>query len=158
MCIGRCIFLQVLGGHRRRWGYDNFEGARLTAVQTLPDYYGILGIPRYVSAYGIRRAYVRKSWQFHPDLHPNDPNTSSIMSDINVAYATLSNPATRAAYDARRNTAYIRPSQQQHYPTGVSTKPHYQHRTGGRKRAGVFCTALAMLSRLFGYAAIILPM
>ena len=124
-------------------------------MQAPPDYYGILGIPRHISAYGIRRAYVRKSWQFHPDLHRNDPNSSSIMSDINAAYTTLSDPVARAEYDARRSTVHIRPSQRQ---ASSPTKSHYRHRTSSKKGLGVFGTALAMLSRLIGYVAAILPL
>ena len=122
-------------------------------MEVLPDYYSILGIPPYVSTQGIRRAYVRKSWQSHPDLHPNDPNASSEMSDINVAYATLSDPITRAKYDARRNTVRVRMS---HHQTSSPTKSYYRHRTGSKKEPGIFGTALAMFSRLVGYVAAVL--
>ena len=125
-------------------------------MQALPDYYGTLGIPSYISAYGIRRAYVRKSWEFHPDLHPNDPDSSSIMSDINVAYATLSDPVTRAKYDASHSTTYIRPSQ--HQKTSALTKSHHRRRTNRNKNPGIFDTALAMLSRLVSYVAATLPL
>lgn len=119
-------------------------------MEVLPDYYGILGVPPYMSSQGIRRAYVRKSWQFHPDLHPDDPNASSKMSDLNLAYATLSDPITRAGYDARRHNIRIRISQRE---TSVSSKSYHRHRTGRRREPGIFSSAFAMFSRLIGYVA-----
>ena len=123
------------------------------AVEVLPDYYSVLGVPPYMNVQGIRRAYVRKSWQFHPDLHPDDPNASSQMSDINVAYATLSDPTTRARYDARRHSIRIRVSQRQ---TSPASKSCHRHRTGRKREPGIFGSAFAMFSRLIGYVAAIL--
>ena len=122
-------------------------------MEVLPDYYSVLGIPPYMSAHGIRKAYVRKSWQFHPDLHPDDPNASSKMSDINLAYATLSDPTTRARYDARRHTVRIQVSQRQ---TSPSPKSYHRHRTSRKRGSGIFGSVFAMFSRFIGYAAALL--
>ena len=122
-------------------------------MEVLPDYYSILGVPPYMSAQGIRGAYVRKSWQFHPDLHPDDPNASSKMSDINVAYATLSDPATRASYDARRHGIRIRISQRQ---TSSSSKSYHRHRTSRKREPGIFGSAFNVFSRLIGYVTAVL--
>lgn len=122
-------------------------------MEVLPDYYSILGVPPYMSVQGIRRAYVRKSWQFHPDLHPDDPNASSIMSDINVAYATLSDPTARARYDTRRHSIRIRISQRQ---TSSSSKSHHRYRTSRKREPGILGSAFAMFSRLIGYVATLL--
>ena len=67
-----------------------------------PDYYGILGVTRHASPEGIRRAYIRKAWQHHPDVHANGQDTVVAMREVNAAYETLSNPALRTHYDSRR--------------------------------------------------------
>ena len=115
----------------------------MATAEVFPDYYGILGVPRYTDVEGIRRAYLRKAWQHHPDLHPDNPEAVSSMSSINVAYATLFDPYRRANYDVRRGKLHSRP---------VAVR-----RRRPVKEPGVFQSALAVLQRLFRYVAATLP-
>ena len=114
-------------------------------VQVLPDYYLILGVPRYTKPEGIRRAFLRKAWEHHPDVHPGDPDAPAAMTSINEAYATLSNPDRRAEYDHIRNAVYITPPRHNPGPTGPAISKRRLHRT---QEPGVLDTAWAALMRL----------
>lgn len=127
----------------------------MATAKLFADYYGILGVPRYTNPEGIRRAYLRKARQHHPDLHPDDPDAPSAMSDINLAYATLSDPDQRSRYDSRRCKLHVG-SSQAHSATGRSSRP--RHRNPTHKEPGVLDTALAMFMRLVRYATATLPM
>ena len=64
------------------------------------DYYAILGVPQSATAEEIKRAYHALARRFHPDSQPGD-GANSKFRDIRVAYAVLSNPHRRQAYDER---------------------------------------------------------
>ena len=81
----------------------------MVTVKVISDYYGILGVPRHADMEGIRRAYLRMAQAHHPDLSPADPDAVSKMSAINEAYATLSDSASRDAYDAQRVSITVHP-------------------------------------------------
>ena len=40
------------------------------------DYYKILGVDKNIPQKDVRAAYRKRAKQFHPDLHPNDPNVN----------------------------------------------------------------------------------
>ena len=63
------------------------------------DYYKILGVKKDIPQKDIRRAYVKRAKQFHPDLHPDDPKAKAKFQDLNEAYEVLSKPEKRAKYD-----------------------------------------------------------
>lgn len=62
------------------------------------DYYKILGVSSNASNEVIRQAYRELSLRWHPDRNPG-ADVTSIMQDINEAYAILKDEATRALYD-----------------------------------------------------------
>ena len=120
-------------------------------MEAFPDYYVVLGVPRFIKEDGIRRAYLREAWRHHPDLCPDDPDAESSMTSINVAYATLSDPIRRAEYDAQRSSFLSR-----------SPKASYTARGGRRcplkSEDGLFGTALVLLGRFIRYAVATLPL
>ncbi|NEO30589.1 MAG: J domain-containing protein [Symploca sp. SIO3C6] len=63
-------------------------------------YYALLGLHPSASPIEIRRAYRELSKRYHPDT-TNLPNTiaTAKFQELNQAYATLSNPERRTAYD-----------------------------------------------------------
>ena len=63
------------------------------------DYYKILGVNKDIPQKDIRRAYVKRAKQFHPDLHPDDPKAKAKFQALNEAYEVLSKPEKRAKYD-----------------------------------------------------------
>ena len=62
------------------------------------DYYEILGIPRSASPEDIKTAFRKLARQFHPDVN-KEPDAEEKFKEINEAYAVLSDPEKRAAYD-----------------------------------------------------------
>lgn len=62
------------------------------------DYYKILGIHRQASVQEIKSAYRAMSMKWHPDKNPN-VDVTSVMQDINEAYAILKNEEKRKRYD-----------------------------------------------------------
>ena len=66
------------------------------------DPYRVLGVSRDASQEEIKKAYRKKAKEYHPDLHPNDPNATKKMNEVNEAYDMLSNPEKYAARRAQQ--------------------------------------------------------
>jgi molecular chaperone DnaJ len=62
------------------------------------DYYEILGVPRTASAEDLKTAFRNLARQYHPDVN-KEPDAEERFKEINEAYAVLSDPDKRAAYD-----------------------------------------------------------
>lgn len=62
------------------------------------DYYEALGVSRNVGQDELRTAYRKLAKQYHPDVN-QDPSAEDRFKEINEAYAVLSDPQRRAAYD-----------------------------------------------------------
>ena len=68
-------------------------------------YYEILGVSKEASFDEIRLAYKKLAARYHPDrTSASLGDTTDIMSEINVAYDTLSNNTLRQAYDLSLDT------------------------------------------------------
>lgn len=63
------------------------------------DYYAALGVEKTADADTVKKAYRRLARKYHPDLS-KEADAASRMSDINEAYAVLSDAEKRAAYDS----------------------------------------------------------
>jgi hypothetical protein len=66
------------------------------------NYYQILGVNSDASAAEIKRAFHRLAFKYHPDHHPEDPQSAQQFRIVNEAYQTLSNPQLRSNYDRLR--------------------------------------------------------
>ncbi len=62
------------------------------------DYYAALGVPRQADEAAIKRAYRKLARQYHPDVS-KEPDAEARFKESAEAYATLKDPAKRAAYD-----------------------------------------------------------
>lgn len=66
---------------------------------TNQDLYTVLGVSRDASEDDIRRAYKAAAKREHPDRNPGDPGAEARFKAASEAYATLSDPEKRSAYD-----------------------------------------------------------
>jgi molecular chaperone DnaJ len=69
------------------------------------DYYLILGLPSSAGAEEVRTAYRRRALELHPD---HSGGASDPFVDLQEAYAVLSNPELRRAYDQQRSRHHVR--------------------------------------------------
>ncbi|MGE3541654.1 MAG: DnaJ C-terminal domain-containing protein [Candidatus Tectimicrobiota bacterium] len=63
------------------------------------DYYAILGVPRDADEQTIKRAFRKLAFTYHPDRN-KEPEAETRFKEISEAYAVLSDPEKRAAFDA----------------------------------------------------------
>ena len=62
------------------------------------DYYRTLGVAREASADEVRKAFRKLARKYHPDVS-KEADAEARMKEVNEAYAVLSDPEKRAAYD-----------------------------------------------------------
>ena len=62
------------------------------------DYYQILGVSKDASAEAIKKAFRKLARKYHPDVS-KEADAEARMKEVNEAYAVLSDPEKRAAYD-----------------------------------------------------------
>jgi hypothetical protein len=67
---------------------------------TEKTHYQVLGVSAEASIDEIRRAYRELMRAIHPDINQNSASGSQRMTEINLAWKTLSSPQSRRAYDA----------------------------------------------------------
>jgi DnaJ-class molecular chaperone len=71
----------------------------VSAAQQKRDYYEVLAVGRDATAEQIKQAYHQLALKWHPDRNPA-PDATDKFREIAEAYAVLSDPAKRQAYDA----------------------------------------------------------
>ena len=62
------------------------------------DYYQLLGVQRDVTVDALKKAFRKLARKYHPDVS-KEADAEARMREINEAYAVLSDPEKRAAYD-----------------------------------------------------------
>ena len=63
------------------------------------DYYKILGVDKNIPQKDVKKAYIKRAKQFHPDLHPDDPKAKAKFQALNEAYDVIGDPEKRKKYD-----------------------------------------------------------
>ena len=66
---------------------------------TKRDYYEVLGVSRSADESELKSAYRKIALKFHPDRNPDDPEAEERFKEASEAYAVLSDPEKRRAYD-----------------------------------------------------------
>ena len=63
------------------------------------DYYKILGVDKSIHQKDVKKAYLKRAKQFHPDLHPDDPKAQAKFQALQEAYDVIGDPEKRRKYD-----------------------------------------------------------
>lgn len=92
------------------------------------DPYKVLDIQPGASQDEIKRAYRKKAKENHPDLHPDDPQATAKMNEINEAYDMLMNPQK---YQQRREQEAARQQAQQQYRQSYGYGPQQGYGSQG---------------------------
>lgn len=62
------------------------------------DYYEVLGVDKDADQRTIKRAFLKKAREVHPDVS-DDPHAEELFKEVNEAYSVLSDEQKRANYD-----------------------------------------------------------
>jgi len=89
-----------------------YEAALTNLTRDPKGYYVALGIAEDADADAIKSAYRTKAKRLHPDFNPS-PIAAKQFHRLHEAYATLSDPATRAVYDRPWKAAGAKPEKQE---------------------------------------------
>lgn len=65
----------------------------------MKDYYAILGVSKNASDDEIKSSYRKLAKKYHPDVNQGDAKAEEMFKEVSTAYAVLSDPAKRSAYD-----------------------------------------------------------
>ena len=63
------------------------------------DYNKILGVDKSIPQNDVKKAYLKRAKQFHPDLHPDDPKAQAKFQALQEAYDVIGDPEKRKKYD-----------------------------------------------------------
>ncbi len=73
-----------------------------TRSRPTKDYYKILEIQSSATGPEIKKAFRRLALEYHPDHHPDNPQSEEKFKEITEAYGVLIDPAKRKEYDLFR--------------------------------------------------------
>jgi molecular chaperone DnaJ len=97
-------------GAAARVGCGQRKGSMGDASVVRRDPYQVLGVVRDVDGEGLKKAYRRLARQYHPDQNPDDPQAVGCFREVVEAYALLSDPGKRAAYDRHGRPGTVPPA------------------------------------------------
>ncbi|MFQ5515104.1 MAG: molecular chaperone DnaJ [Myxococcota bacterium] len=70
------------------------------------DYYETLGVDRSATGDELKKAYRKLAHRYHPDKNPEDREAEARFKEASEAYAVLSDPEKRSAYDRMGHAAF----------------------------------------------------
>ena len=81
-----------------------------TSNTNIPDYYGILCVPRNATQTEIKKSFLELSKLYHPDLNiDNTKKATQKFLEIKDAFNHLSDPSSRLAYNSRLDNIFTSP-------------------------------------------------
>lgn len=105
----------------------------------MTDYYSLLELPPDASPDAIKNNYRRLAMQWHPDRNAGSKEAEERFKALSEAYTVLSNPDSRAAYDARRS--------------GTGTFAPFGTQNGGPSNDGPYADVMDFWQAFFGAGA-----
>ena len=87
------------------------------------DYYSILKVSPEATGEDIKMAFRRLARKYHPDLNPDDPQTTEKFKEISQAYEVLSDTKKRRRYDFDRKASSNYYNSYQSPKTTVRNRP-----------------------------------
>lgn len=90
------------------------------------DPYSVLGVAHGATPEEIKKAYRKKAKEYHPDLHPGDPEAARKMNEVNEAFDILQKPEK---YETNRD----RQRQYQSADDPNGQRADTQYRSGNRE-------------------------
>lgn len=99
------------------------------------DYYSILQLTPDATVEEIKSAFRRLARQYHPDLNPNNPQTTEQFQEISQAYEVLSDAKKRRRYDLDSGVTRQRQARDRapKTKTAVKNQPQPNFNSPGRK-------------------------
>ena len=88
-----------------------------------PDYWSLLGLRSDAGPDQLKRAFRREARRWHPDLNGNDPIAEERFKLVNEAYAVLSDPKRRHAWE--EGTSGVDPHAQDPFSAGFPSFEEY---------------------------------
>ena len=70
-----------------------------------PNYWSLLGVSPQCDSSELKAAFRKEARKWHPDLNKNDVNAEERFKLINEAYAVLSDPTKRIAWEKKNNNS-----------------------------------------------------
>lgn len=116
-----------------------------------PNPYTCLGLMPGNSSADVKRRYRQLAKQYHPDRNGHTADSEAKLRDLNAAYALLSDPARKSAYDTFCAAAFqpvLRPARM---PQPVPSRLYVPRRRSRSHRAAVSLTLLLLLSMGVGF-------
>lgn len=99
------------------------------------DYWDVLGLKPGADAAELKRAFREQARRWHPDLNGSDPVAEERFKQVNEAYAVLSDPRRRRAWEESQATGGD-PASEDPFATGFPDFEAYLDRLFGRVAAG----------------------
>lgn len=106
------------------------------------DYYDVLGVDKGADEKALKSAYRKLAMKYHPDQNPGDEEAEVKFKEVGEAYAVLSDPDKKAAYDRFGHAAFENGGMGGGNPFGGDPGDIFQDifsqvfGGGGRRRAG----------------------
>ncbi|CAK5092080.1 unnamed protein product [Meloidogyne enterolobii] len=99
----------------------------LVIVESIPDHYKTLGVPKNASTKEIRTAYKKLMLKYHPDKTKNDPIALRFSQEINNARDILTDEKERRDYDKKLHESF---GSSHTTPEGASTSGKSERTSG----------------------------
>lgn len=100
------------------------------------DHWAVLGLQPGADAAALKRAFRAQARRWHPDLNGNDPVAEERFKLVNEAYAVLSDPRRRRAWEAGEIDQPAAEHDQDPFASGFPAFEDYLDALFGRSRRG----------------------